>query len=122
MEKIHIEITMLASLKTVWECFTKDKHIKNWYFATNDWKCTKAVNNFKVGGDFNYRMEIKNRSFGFDFKGTFDGKQNLLSWKTGEAINLKNFDLQKSADGQNFETISTITAKVPKKLSRFILF
>ncbi len=48
-----------------------------------------------------------------NFKGTFDGKQNFLSWKTGEAINLKNFDLQKSADGQNFETISTITAKVP---------
>lgn len=72
MEKIRIEITMLASLKTVWDCFTKDKHIKNWYHATKDWKCTKAVNNFKVGGDFFYRMEINNRSFGFDFKGTFD--------------------------------------------------
>lgn len=47
-----------------------------------------------------------------EFKGQFDGKQNLLNWKTGETINLKNFNLQKSSDGQNFETISAIPSKV----------
>lgn len=72
MENIKIEITILASMDLVWECFTDRDHIEEWYFASEDWHCPNAENNFEVGGKFNYRMEAKDESFGFNFSGVFD--------------------------------------------------
>lgn len=72
MENIEIEITILASLDLVWECFTDRDHIEEWYFASEQWHCPNAENNFEIGGTFNYRMEAKDGSFGFNFTGKFD--------------------------------------------------
>ena len=72
MENIKIEITILASMDLVWECFTDRDHIEEWYFASEDWHCPNAENNFEVGGKFNYRMEAKQGGFGFNFSGVFD--------------------------------------------------
>ncbi len=72
MENIKIEITILASMDLVWECFTDRDHIEEWYFASEDWHCPNAENNFEVGGKFNYRMEAKQGGFGFNFTGVFD--------------------------------------------------
>ncbi len=33
---------------------------------------TKAINNLRVGGNFNYRMEAKDGSMGFDFEGKYE--------------------------------------------------
>lgn len=44
------------------------------------------------------------------FSGVSNAQVNILTWKTDEEMNLKNFELQRSADGQNFTIISTIPA------------
>lgn len=72
MEKIKLDITIIAPLDLVWECFTDRDHIEEWYFASEDWHCPNAENNFEVDGSFNYRMEAKDESFGFNFTGVFD--------------------------------------------------
>ena len=38
---------------------------------SEDWHTPIASNNLKVGGRFNYRMESKDGSEGFDFDGTY---------------------------------------------------
>jgi uncharacterized protein YndB with AHSA1/START domain len=42
-----------------------------WNHASDDWYSPKAENDLKPGGKFNYRMEAKDGSFGFDFYGTY---------------------------------------------------
>ena len=72
MDSIKLDITILAPLEMVWDCFTDRDHIEEWYYASDQWHCPNAENNFVVGGKFNYRMEAKDESFGFNFMGTFD--------------------------------------------------
>lgn len=72
MEPITIEITILKSVSKVWEYFTEPEHITRWNFASPEWTCPNAENDVQIGGEFNYRMEAKDQSFGFDFKGTYD--------------------------------------------------
>ena len=72
MEPITIEITILKSVSKVWEYFTEPEHITQWNFASPEWTCPNAENDVQIGGEFNYRMEAKDQSFGFDFKGTYD--------------------------------------------------
>ncbi len=72
MEKITIEVTINKPLKDVWEAYYLPKHVIHWNFASDDWCCPKATNEFLVGGKFNYRMEAKDGSMGFDFVGIYD--------------------------------------------------
>ena len=72
MEPITIDITILKPITKVWEFFTDPEHITQWNFANDTWTCPKAENDLQIGGAFNYRMEAKDKSFGFDFKGTYD--------------------------------------------------
>lgn len=72
MEPIKIDITILKTVEKVWEYFNDPKHVTHWNFAHETWKCPKAESDFCEGGKFNYRMEAKDGSFGFDYTGTFD--------------------------------------------------
>ena len=45
--KITIESVISASTKKVWECYTLPEHITKWNFASDDWHCPKAENDFK---------------------------------------------------------------------------
>ena len=72
MENINIEISILAPLDLVWECFTEKKHIEKWYFTSDQWHCPRADNNLRVGGSFNFRIEAKNHKFGYNFTGMYD--------------------------------------------------
>ena len=72
MENINIEISILAPLDLVWECFTEKKHIEKWYFSSDQWSCQKVENDFRVGGAFNFRIEAKNHKFGYNFTGVYD--------------------------------------------------
>lgn len=69
---ITIETTIKAPLSKVWESWTKPKHIVNWNFASDEWHCPTASNDLKPGGKFNWRMEAKDGSMGFDFTGVYD--------------------------------------------------
>lgn len=72
MEPIKIEITILQPVQKVWDLMNDAKHIVKWNFAQESWHCAKAEIDFQVGGKFKTRMEVKDRSYGYDIEGTFD--------------------------------------------------
>lgn len=45
-----------------------------------------------------------------NFSGKSEGNVNLLSWQVANEINLDSYELEKSADGQNFSLVAKITA------------
>ena len=69
---IKVETTVNTPLKKIWDLWTVPEHIMQWNNASPDWHTPNAENNLIVGGIFNYRMEAKDGSFGFDFGGTYD--------------------------------------------------
>lgn len=77
METIKSEVMLLAPLKRVWDCFADPKHISKWFFATHSYKVPKAVNDLREGGKFNYAMEAKDGSFGYQFSGTIQELRDL---------------------------------------------
>lgn len=72
MEPITLKINILKPVSQVWDYYNKPEHITQWNFATPEWVCPKAENDFREGGRFNYRMEAKDGSFGFDYSGVYD--------------------------------------------------
>ena len=83
---ITVETTVNAPISKVWEYWTKPKHIINWNFASNDWHCPRASNDLKSGGEFNWRMEAKDGSMGFDFTGIYDqiNENELITYKMSD--------------------------------------
>lgn len=71
--KITVETIVEAPVEKVWECWTEPLHITKWNNATDDWHTPYAENDLRVGGRFISRMEARNGSFGFDFRGVYDG-------------------------------------------------
>jgi uncharacterized protein YndB with AHSA1/START domain len=71
MNKIQVEILVNGDLEKVWKFWNEPELIKLWAFASDDWECKYAENNLVVGGKFITRMSAKDKSFGFDFSGTY---------------------------------------------------
>jgi uncharacterized protein YndB with AHSA1/START domain len=69
--EITVTATIDAPVEKAWEYFTDPKHIVSWNAASEDWHTPKAENDLRPGGMFNYRMEAKDGSYGFDFSGTY---------------------------------------------------
>lgn len=69
--EISIEKEVKAPIKQVWDAWVTPEDIINWNFAIEEWCCPTAEINLEVGGKFNYRMEAKDGSMGFDFEGEF---------------------------------------------------
>lgn len=69
---ITVEILINAPIEKVWEFWTKPEHITNWNHASEDWHTTRAENDLRIEGEFLFRMEAKDGSFGFDLKGIYD--------------------------------------------------
>ena len=80
---ITVSVNINATLEKVWEFWNNPIHIRNWYFASNEWHCPKASNDLQVGKSFNIRMEAKDESFGFDFEGKYT---NIIDLKLIEYI------------------------------------
>jgi uncharacterized protein YndB with AHSA1/START domain len=70
--KVTVQVTINASIETVWECWNDPVDIVKWYNASPDWHTPRATNDLSMGGKFNYRMEAKDGSMGFDFEGIYD--------------------------------------------------
>lgn len=68
---VEVKVDIKADINRVWDCWTKEEHIVNWYFGSDNWHTPKAVNYFKEDGKFSYRMESKDGSMGFDFQGRY---------------------------------------------------
>lgn len=69
---IKIETIVNAPVEMVWQKWTNPDDITHWNFASDEWHSPKATNDLKEGGRFNYRMEAKDGSMGFDFEGTYN--------------------------------------------------
>ena len=69
---ILVKMLVNESVDIVWQKWNSPDAITKWYNASDDWHTPKAENDLKVGGKFNYRMEAKDGSFGFDYWGTYD--------------------------------------------------
>ena len=69
---ITVQTKIGAPLDQVWKCWTSPEDIVCWNNASDDWHTTNADNFLEVGGKFNYRMEAKNGTFGFDFWGIYN--------------------------------------------------
>lgn len=84
---ITVKTTVKASLDKVWEYWTSPEHIIHWNNASDDWHTPKAVNDLRPNGKFNYRMEAKDGSFGFDFEGTYATVKNneLIEYSLDDA-------------------------------------
>ncbi len=68
---ITIEVTINAAPDKVWQFWNEPAHIKNWYFASDDWHVPGAENDLKNGGKFKISMAAKDGSFGFDLEGDY---------------------------------------------------
>ena len=71
MKLITVKATINAPLSQVWEKWTNAHHVTKWNFASPDWHCPSAENNFVEGGEFHHLMAAKDGSFQFDFWGTY---------------------------------------------------
>lgn len=71
-ERIDIEQVVNRDRSDVWPFFNEPKHIVNWNFASDDWRCPHAENDLRVGGRLCSRMEAKDGSSGFDFEAIYD--------------------------------------------------
>jgi uncharacterized protein YndB with AHSA1/START domain len=68
---ITVSTLINAPAELVWECYTNPNHIVHWNFASPDWCCPSAQNDLRIGGRFNYRMEARDGSVGFNFEGEY---------------------------------------------------
>ena len=69
---ITVQVTVNAPVEKVWNHWTRPESIKEWNSASEDWHTPRAENDLRNGGSFNYRMEARDGSMGFDFGGTYD--------------------------------------------------
>lgn len=76
---LTVEVTVNASIQNVWNCWTQPEHIVQWNFASDEWCCPNASNDLNIGGKFNWRMEAKDGSMGFDYWGIYTDIQPLKS-------------------------------------------
>jgi uncharacterized protein YndB with AHSA1/START domain len=72
MNPITVTTTISAPVERVWRSFTDPSQITAWNNASDDWHTTRATNDLRVGGSFDYRMEARDGSIGFNFIGTYD--------------------------------------------------
>lgn len=84
---ITVRTTVNAPLDRVWRCWTEPEHVTQWCFASADWEAPTARNDLRPGGTFMTRMQAKDKSFGFDFGGTYTKVQPMtrIEYDMGDA-------------------------------------
>ena len=76
---ITVETIINSDIDSVWKRWNTPEDVKNWNAASEDWHTTHAEIDLKEGGEFLSRMEAKDGSMGFDFKGTYKAVNKPLS-------------------------------------------
>jgi len=71
VEPVTVEVVVNSDIDTVWETWVSPEHIKQWNNASDDWHTPHAEVDLREGGEFLSRMEAKDGSFGFDFRGMY---------------------------------------------------
>lgn len=90
-QKITVSAVVNQNIEKSWDAWTSPEHIVNWNFASDDWQCPSASNDLRIGGSFNWRMEAKDGSFGFDFEGEYSNVVNhqIIEYKLGDERQVK---------------------------------
>ncbi len=90
-EVITVSAVVDSPVENVWEMWTSPDHIVKWNFATADWQCPRAENDLRAGGKFNFRMEAKDGSSGFDLTGSYDRvvPDELIEYKLDDGREVK---------------------------------
>lgn len=98
--KITIETKVNAPLAAVWAAWVTPEDITQWNFAIDEWCCPSAEIDLQMGGSFNYRMEARDGSVGFDFGGVFTkvAPHESIHYKLGDGRNVM-IEFQKTTDG-----------------------
>lgn len=68
---ITVQTEVSAPRERVWTYYTDADHIVHWNAASPDWHTPHAQTDLRAGGAFNYRMEARDGSHGFDLEGRF---------------------------------------------------
>lgn len=68
---IKVSVAIDAPVEKVWKLWISPYAITGWYNASPDWHTPRASNDLRSGGSFNFRMEAKDGSAGFDFSGVY---------------------------------------------------
>jgi uncharacterized protein YndB with AHSA1/START domain len=103
---ITVEATVNAPIEKVWKYWTEPQHVKNWNAASVDWHTTRAENDLRVGGNFTFRMEAKDGSFGFDFGGTYDAvrENEYIEYTLGDGRKVKTYFMNENNATKVVET------------------
>lgn len=108
--EIQISAAINSTIKNVWKHFIQEDSIIKWSFASEDWHCPSAKNDFSEGGKFSYHMAAKDGSFAFDMKGKFDkiieGKKIDYSLEDGRKVSTEFIQL-----GDQIKVIQTFEAE-----------
>lgn len=90
-QKITVRTTVNRPPDIVWKKWTTPEDVMAWNSASDDWHTPTATNDLRVGGAFNYRMEARDGSFGFDFYGTYDEVilERKIAYTLGDGRNVE---------------------------------
>lgn len=70
-DTISVDATVPGDIQNVWNLWTEPEHIRQWMHANDEWECTNAINDVKVGGRYVYSLSAKDKSSSFDLPGTY---------------------------------------------------
>jgi uncharacterized protein YndB with AHSA1/START domain len=107
---ITVRASVNAPVDTVWKHWTTPESITGWNFASSDWQSPKAINDLRKDGKFNYRMEARDGSAGFDFEGVYDNVivNKQIDYTLGDSRKVK---ITFSAKGKKTDVIETFEAE-----------
>jgi len=71
-EKLTASVEVYASKEKVWQMWATPQHIMQWNNISDEWHTPYVENNLEPQGRFLFRMELKDGSLGFDYKGRYD--------------------------------------------------
>lgn len=104
-EQVTVTAEISRPIKEVWSLWTEPEHVQKWNFASDDWCCPRATNDLRNGGSFNYRMESKDGSFGFDLEGVYtdvvDQQRIAFTMSDGRSV--------ETTFAENGETVTVTT-------------
>jgi len=90
---ITVETTVNAPVAKVWQIWTTPEDIIQWNNASDDWHTPRAENDLTIDGKFNFGMEAKDGSAGFDFIGTYTeiDENSLIAYTIadGRKVNIR---------------------------------
>ncbi len=88
---VTVRATIHAPVEVVWKYWRTPEDIVRWNNASDDWHTPAAENDLREGGYFNYRMEARDMSTGFDFGGIYSKVllNKLIEYTIGDGRKVK---------------------------------